>query len=434
MSIERAQWPSPSSLGSPESGVAFWWLGQAGFLIEMGGLRIVIDAYLSDSLAEKYRGKKFPHRRMTNAPIAANDLKNIDWLLCTHGHTDHMDPGTIPPLIAANPQIRVVVPRSEIDRAVERGVPLEKLVPVNDGEKLDLGGVDLVATPAAHEELDRNDKGQARFLGYVLQGGDATLWHSGDTIPFPGLVESVAPQFVDVALLPVNGRDAKRASNGVPGNLTLSEAVRLADDIGADSMIGHHLDMFDFNTLDRDVGEEWLASHKGRVAAELVELGQRYFRAPRTSTKQRKILAVCRGNICRSPLVEGVLAKLLEGRTDWQIESAAIEDWNVGRQPDGRSVAIAQRHGMDISAQSARQICEQDFKTFDIIFGMDAQNIAALHALAPPESTARILRLGDLITTGKRYDIEDPYYFGETEFEKCFSDISKACMNFTNRI
>lgn len=434
MSITGDPWPSPETLGSPTSGAAVWWLGQAGFLIEMGGLRIVIDAYLSDSLAEKYKGKKFPHIRMTQAPVGPGDLEGIDCLLCTHGHTDHMDPGTIPSLLAANPQARVVVPRSEITRATERGVSQDRLVAVNDGEWMDLGGVALFATPAAHETLSRDGQGNAHYLGYALRGPDAAIWHSGDTIPFSGLVESVAPLLVDLALLPVNGRDKVRASNGVPGNLTLEEAVALADEIGAGAMLGHHLDLFDFNTLDRDVGQKWLNKNADCSRVRLVEMGKRYVVKSKSARIPRKILAICRGNICRSPLAEAVLADLLKHRSDWVVDSAAIMDWNVGRAPDNRSINIAKTHGFDLTQQRARQITSADFRDFDLILAMDSDNCTALAEIAPVDATARILRLGDLIRPGQRHDIADPYDFGEAEFEICFAEISAACAQFIKRI
>ena len=434
MTVSQLPWSSADSLGAPETGCALWWLGQAGFLIEIGGLRIIIDAYLSDSLAEKYRGKKFPHIRMTQAPVAARDLKNIDWVLCTHGHTDHMDPGTIPDLMAANPNARVVVPTSQVGRAIERGVPADRMVSVNDGDRLDLGGVELFATPAAHETLNRDAEGNALFLGYALRGSGVTLWHSGDTIPFDGLVEAVAPLFIDIALLPVNGRDAVRAGNGVPGNLTLQEAVALSDRIGAGAMLGHHLDLFDFNTLDREEGVAWLAANVPDQSRTLVELGQRYMVAGKALARRRKMLAICRGNICRSPLAEAVLADLLNDRDEWEVDSAAIKDWNVGREPDLRSIDVARSHGLDLTGQRARQITPSDFFEFDLILAMDSDNCAGLAELAPLGASARILRLGDLIEPGRRHDIIDPYDFDRVEFEKCFQDISLACQNLVKNL
>lgn len=254
------------------AGAAFCWLGQAGFLIEQAGLRIVIDAYLSDSLALKYAGTRFPHKRMMPPPVAPSELTGIDWLLCTHGHTDHMDPGTIGPLLSANPEARVLAPRAEAARARERGVPDQRLVLIDAGEARDLGGVTVTAVPAAHEELRRTEDGYL-FLGYVLEGAGVTLWHSGDTIPWPGQVEWLLPFRVDVALLPVNGRDALRAANGVPGNLTLEEAVALTDAIGAPAMVAHHFGLFDFNTIDPSDARRRLAGLVHRADVQLAETG-----------------------------------------------------------------------------------------------------------------------------------------------------------------
>lgn len=254
------------------AGAAFCWLGQAGFLIEQAGLRIVIDAYLSDSLAIKYAGTRFPHQRMMPPPVSPSELTGIDWLLCTHGHTDHMDPGTIAPLLAANPEAMVLAPRAEASRARERGVPDQRLVLIDAGEARDLGGVRVSAVPAAHEELRRTEDGYL-FLGYVLEGAGVTLWHSGDTIPWPGQVGWLLPFRVDVALLPVNGRDALRAANGVPGNLTLEEAVALTDAIGAKAMLAHHFGLFDFNTIDPRDARRRLAGFAHRADVQFAETG-----------------------------------------------------------------------------------------------------------------------------------------------------------------
>ncbi|SEO21467.1 Protein-tyrosine-phosphatase [Gemmobacter aquatilis] len=414
---------TPESVSMPAQGAALWWLGQAGFLIRQGGLSIVIDAYLSDSLAEKYRGTKFPHQRMMAPPVAAEALRGIDWLLCTHAHTDHMDPGTIPALLAANPGARVLAPRACRDQALARGVPECRLVLMDAGETLDLGGVQVTATPAAHEDLRITPEGHL-FLGYVLRGGGVTLWHSGDTIPFPGLIETLAPHRVDLALLPVNGRDAERAANGVPGNLTLDEAVALTDAIGARGMLGHHFGLFAFNTLDPDTGRARLAELRPAAEVALAGPGQVWHVAP-TARRPLALLAICKGNICRSPLAEGLLRQHLAGR-NVMIDSAALMDWNVGCSPDPRSVAVAAGQGIDISGQVARQIRESDFDDFDLILAMDAENIAGLAALAPAGARARILRLGDLLSPGISQDIQDPYEYGPEAFAEVFDQLDRA--------
>ncbi len=84
-------------------GVTLNWLGQAEFIIRAGARRLIIDPYLSDTLAEKYKGTATPHERMERAPIDAAGLGRIDLVLVTHHHTDHMDPGTLAPLAQLRP-------------------------------------------------------------------------------------------------------------------------------------------------------------------------------------------------------------------------------------------------------------------------------------------------------------------------------------------
>ncbi len=406
----------------PGDGATLAWLGQAGFLISQGGLRIVIDAYLSDFLAEKYRGTRFPHTRMAPPVITPGALTDIDWLLCTHGHTDHMDPGTIPDLLAANPAARVLAPRAERARAIERGVPEDRLVLIDAGEAVDLGGVLVTATPAAHEDLRRSEDGYL-FLGYVLTGGGVTLWHSGDTIPFPGLAEWLMPFRVDLALLPVNGRDAERAKNGVPGNLTLEEAVALADAIGASAMLGHHFGLFDFNTLDPIDGARRLSALARQADVRIAEVGMAYRVAP-VGRPPLSVLVVCRGNICRSPTADGLLRAALPGH---RIDSAAIMDWNVGKPPHGETIAVAAARGIRLDTLVARQIRETDFEEFDLILGMDDHNMAAIHALRPAKGRARIGRLGAFSAPGAETSIIDPWGESRATFEAVFDQIKTAC-------
>ena len=229
------------------------WLGQAGFVIETGTACMVIDPYLSDTLADKYRGTARPHERMMPAPIAPADLKPVDLVLCTHHHTDHMDPGTLIPLMAANPQTPLVAPRAALQAVSERaGLAGDRLCLMNAGETVAIGGVTITATRAAHETLETDDGGNYRYLGYLIEIGSLRIWHSGDCIPFDGLVEEVAALQPDLALLPVNGRRPELSDNGVPGNFTLDEAIGIATAVGCCAMVAHHYGLFAFNTEDPD--------------------------------------------------------------------------------------------------------------------------------------------------------------------------------------
>lgn len=100
--------------------VLVYWLGQAGFVFQAGGRRLLIDPYLSDTLADKYRGSATPHERMASPPIGLHGLGKVDLILATHHHTDHMDPGTLSPLAQAQPSLRFVVPRASRVEALNR--------------------------------------------------------------------------------------------------------------------------------------------------------------------------------------------------------------------------------------------------------------------------------------------------------------------------
>ncbi|MCB1357492.1 MAG: MBL fold metallo-hydrolase [Maritimibacter sp.] len=243
MRIERtAGFPEPGTPG-------LFWLGQAGFWIETGSFRILIDPYLSDSLAKKYAGKKNDHKRMMPPPMAVEALPRPDIVLVTHGHTDHMDPDTLGPLAQRFPELPFVVPASRADLARDRIGADARLVLVDAGDEIaPLAGLRLRVLPAAHEGLETDSRGRHLFLGYAIAADGVRLYHSGDCVPFEGLEELIARFAPDIALLPVNGRDARRLADGIPGNFTLAEAVSLARDIPY--LVPHHFGMFAFNTID----------------------------------------------------------------------------------------------------------------------------------------------------------------------------------------
>lgn len=233
---------------------ALFWLGQAGFWLDTGAHTILIDPYLSDSLAKKYAGKANDHQRMMPPPFMADDLPQPDIVLITHAHTDHMDPDTLGPLAQRFPELPFVVPRAKLDVARERIGVDANLIAVSDGEMIKpLPDLTLYALPAAHETVECDENGDAIFLGFGIVTDGLTLYHSGDSIPFDGLMGSVRELAPDIALLPVNGRDAQRLAAGIPGNFTLEEAVTLCQDACIAWLIPHHFGMFAFNTLDEEI-------------------------------------------------------------------------------------------------------------------------------------------------------------------------------------
>ncbi len=232
------------------------WLGQAGFLLQIASSRhgtryVLIDPYLSDSLAQKYSGTIFPHERLRRAPVAIEDLPAIDAVLCSHSHTDHMDPDTLRPLLAAQPNCRLLAPLGVRDEVLlKSGADLDRVDALVAGKSVELPTGTVVAVASAHEERELDEFGHDRFLGYVLDAGGVRVYHAGDCIPYDGLAETLRLLRVDVALLPVNGRDEYRRSNGVPGNFTFAESLELCAAAKIPALVPHHWGMFDFNTVD----------------------------------------------------------------------------------------------------------------------------------------------------------------------------------------
>ncbi len=150
----------------------------------------------------------------------------------------------------------------------------------------------------------------------------------------------------------------------------------------------------------------------------------------------RSILFVCLGNICRSPLAEGVFRAVLAERgleAAFAIDSAGTGGWHAGSAPDPRSVAVAARHGVDITAQQARKVTLADFDRFDLILGMDRSNVDDLRQLAPEASPGRVELFLDL-ATGRIKDVPDPYYGGEDGFLDVYRMIREASEALADRL
>lgn len=223
-----------------------WWLGQSGFLVHAAGKSVLFDPYLSDSLTGKYANTDKPHERVTERVIAPELLRKIDVVICSHNHTDHLDAETLLPLFHANPQAVLVVPRANVGFVLERLGSVEtRLVPVDAGERVRVAGIEFLGVPAAHNSVERDERGCCRFLGYVARINNLTVYHSGDTLQHDGLVAALLPEKVGVALVPINGNRPQRR---VAGNMNGPEAARLAFAIRAQLAVPHHFDMFAFNT------------------------------------------------------------------------------------------------------------------------------------------------------------------------------------------
>lgn len=141
-----------------------------------------------------------------------------------------------------------------------------------------------------------------------------------------------------------------------------------------------------------------------------------------------KILMVCLGNICRSPLAEGILREKCKiNGLDWKIDSAGIGKWHIGSNPDRRSIAVAKKYGIDISNQKGRTVNSNDYEHFDIIYAMDTMNQKDLKSWALDEKEVAKIKL--ILSEIKDFHIEsvpDPYW-NDNGFEDVYNMLDKAC-------
>ncbi|MEE2699926.1 MAG: low molecular weight protein-tyrosine-phosphatase [Bacteroidota bacterium] len=147
-----------------------------------------------------------------------------------------------------------------------------------------------------------------------------------------------------------------------------------------------------------------------------------------------KILMVCLGNICRSPLAEGIL-KAKTNHLDVLVDSAGTSAYHISEQPDIRSIAIAKKHGIDLSCQRARQFCINDFDKFDKIYAMDTSNYTNIISLARSESDKeKVDLILNEINPRSFQSVPDPYYGGDNGFQDVYDMLDKACVKIVEQL
>ncbi len=237
--IQRLQ-DVPTGAGS----AAVWWLGQSGFIVHVAGTTMLLDPFLAPHEGRAYQSALLP-----------DEASGVDLILCSHEHIDHFDAESAPAIATASPNAVFVVPTPIVDMVTEVGVAPDRVIGVQPDGVVDVHGASIRAVPAMHGVTmeDAYGFGQAlsggliRFVGFVVDLGGLRLYHAGDTIHYEGMVPLLRGSEVDVAMLPINGRDPEREARGIVGNLSEREAAWLGAEIGAGVLIPMHHDLFPRN-------------------------------------------------------------------------------------------------------------------------------------------------------------------------------------------
>ena len=230
-----------------EGQIALFYLGQVGFLIKYNEKYLLVDGYLSDYVDRNCCSDLVHWVRKYPAPIKAEELDFVDYVLCTHPHFDHADPDTLATLAKINHKAKYIVSAANVKTIASYGVKESDILGLcADTETVLEQGIGVTAIPSAHEEFHKDENGDFIEVGFRITLGDTVLFHAGDGCPYEGLAERVMG--VDILMLPINGRDYYRTRVcDIIGCFDSREAVLLAREVGAQLLIPTHFDLYDCN-------------------------------------------------------------------------------------------------------------------------------------------------------------------------------------------
>lgn len=243
------------------SAPAVWWLGHSGFILKFESIVFYVDPCLSN---------RNGRTRLFAPLLSPSQVNNADMVLCTHEHEFHMDPGSLPAILEANPRAKVVLPKSTAAHARTMGVPYERMTTMDSGLRVEYfkGGpyARIYSVPSAHPELDWTPLGGYPQLGYLIRFGTCTIYHSGDCRFYNELAGMLRPYNVTAALLPINGH----------GNFEIAEAAQLAEDIGARWLIPMHYGTFTDQKTDVNRFVDHMLGFRPSLGFKVLQPGERW--------------------------------------------------------------------------------------------------------------------------------------------------------------
>ncbi len=256
-----------------ENVVTLWSLGQCGYAFSYEGKTVMVDPVLTELLNED----GFSLRTFA-PPFSPADDFPVDFVLCTHNHIDHLNPATLTVISASHPNTKFVVPKPFVTLLVQEGIPADRLIGAVQDVPLTLcDEISLLPLAAPHDFYQQDEEGCDLALAYVISFGPIRLLHAGDSVVTEKLIQDVRKAGpIDVALLPINGRDYWREKRGIIGNMNPLDAVKFAESIQADLTIPTHYDMFVGNQEDPLIFARYMAMHAPARKYHIVRLGEEF--------------------------------------------------------------------------------------------------------------------------------------------------------------
>ena len=258
--------------------LALWGMGQMGIAIKGPDAILYIDPCLSNIVENRLGDWWY---RAYPPPIEPDAVTNATYHLSSHEHIDHFDPETVKPLAKASPSARFIAPGWSSDMFVEAEVSTDRIIIPKALEPITLPGTSakLTVIPSAHYEKEYDEQKGYRWFGYLIEWNGVTFYHSGDTIVYPGYVDTLKSlPIADVAMLPVNGRDWYRETLvGATGNLLPEEAARLAVEVGWGTVIAGHNDLYPNNTIPMGSIADAFARFAPRQPYKILQPGELYY-------------------------------------------------------------------------------------------------------------------------------------------------------------
>ena len=252
-------------------------LGQEGFLLKANDKYVLTDPYLSDYVDRNCNTENVVWKRNYPSPVQPALLSFANYILCSHAHNDHADPDTLTAIYGMNKNVKIIVPVPIVKTIISNGIDKSSVIPARAFEPILLDGCVITPIPAAHENLNKDESGNYKELGYIVEFGSIKAFHSGDMCVYPELVNILLNYKPDIAFLPINGRDAFRLKNGIIGNMDYREAADLSNFCKFDLIIPMHFDLYPVNNCNVSYFVDYMQTNYPNIKYHIFRVGEGFY-------------------------------------------------------------------------------------------------------------------------------------------------------------